>query len=196
MAKYDVTGLTIDEIMDIDLDTFNKLSARELKVVTSRLVSASNKRIRGFEKKGIVSPAMRSLGTRTRFSVRFPKGTKNVTNKVRQEFARARSFLTAKTSTIKGYRQYEKQVREDIESQIGRKLNDGEIGKAYRILHKMQESGQIAGRGSKGSLQAREIIFDILNDNFDLDDDSIMDMAEEDYEDFYETSESDNIYNE
>ena len=41
-----VKGLKVKDIMNIDLDTFNNLNESELRAITSRLVSASNKRIR------------------------------------------------------------------------------------------------------------------------------------------------------
>lgn len=189
--NYDVTGLSIKDIMDIDLDKFNKLSERELKQITSRLVSAANKRIRAFEKKDISSPAVRSLGVNNRFSVKLTGIDKTQrVNTIKHEFARARRFLIAKTSTMKGYKQYQKDVKEEVESAIGRKVTSGEIGHAFDLLHKMQERGLVDGkRGSAGSLQAREMIFDILNDNPNLDDDDLMDMIENEYENYYEENE-------
>lgn len=189
--NYDVTGLSIKDIMDIDLDKFNKLSERELKQITSRLVSAANKRIRSFEKKDISSPAVRSLGVNNRFSVKLTGVDKTQrVNTIKHEFARARRFLIAKTSTLKGYKQYQKDVKEEVESAIGRKVTAGEIGHAFDLLHKMQERGLVDGkRGSAGSLQAREMIFDILNDNPNLEDDDLMDMIENEYENYYEENE-------
>ena len=185
--NYDVTGLSIRDIMDIDLDVFNKLSERELRQITSRLVSASNKRIRSFEKKGIESPAVRNLGMKNKFSIKFPKGMKNTRGKVISEFARARNFLTGKTSTLSGYKEYLKNVREEVETAVGRPVTAGEIGKAFSILHKMQEQGLVDGkRGSKGSLQAREMIFDILSENPNLDEDDIIEKVTNEYENFYE----------
>lgn len=192
MAKknktIDVSGMTIEQIMDVDLDYFNSLSERDLRAITSRLVSASNKRIRAIKKKGFDSPAVRSLGTKTAFSTKLPKGTdtRQRVNKLRQEFSRARRFLTMKTSTISGTKKYHEQIIEDIETGIGRKLSGEDIGRAFNLLHKAQERGIIdSKRGSKGSLQAREIIFDILNDNPDLDDDDLLDEIDEEYDEWY-----------
>ena len=63
-----VKGLKITDILDIDLDTFNNLNEKELRALTSRLVSAGNKRIRRLEKHDINSPAMQSLGNEKVFS--------------------------------------------------------------------------------------------------------------------------------
>ena len=83
-----VSGLSVNDIMEIDLDTFNKLGEKDLRAYTSRLVSASNKRIRRLEKHGIVSPAYSSLGTDVRFSTKLPKGTSKQqrVNALRNEF--------------------------------------------------------------------------------------------------------------
>lgn len=176
MAKknksYNVSGMSINQIMDIDIDTFNRMGERELRNITSRLVSASNKRIRRLEKNQIVSPAYRSLGTNTRFSTKLPKNIdkRQRVNALRQEFARARSFLSMKTSTIKGYNTLQKEIVSEIEQQTGLKLKKGQVTKIYDVLHKAQERGDVPinfdGKkgGSVGSLQAREIIVNILND--------------------------------
>lgn len=164
--------MSINQIMDIDIDTFNRMGERELRNITSRLVSASNKRIRRLEKNQIVSPAYRSLGTDTRFSTKLPKSidkTQRV-NALRQEFARARSFLSMKTSTIKGYETLQKEIVSEIEQQTGFKLKKGQVSTIYDVLHKAQERGIVpinfgGKKGeSVGSLQAREIIVNILND--------------------------------
>ena len=93
-----VSGLTIENILSMDIDKFNKLKEPDLKKIVGRLVSAANKRIRRMESAGIESPALsgvkRSGGT---FSVK----DKNL-DQLRSEYARAKRFLTSKTSTIKG----------------------------------------------------------------------------------------------
>ena len=184
----DVTGLSIDDIMDIDIDTFNKLGERDLRAITSRLVSASNKRIRAMEKRGINSPAVRSLGSDGTFSTKLPSGvsTSQRVNKLRSEFARARNFLQMKTSTIKGFRSYEKQVKEEFQKSTGRTPDSSQIGRIFNILHKLQQTGAVAGRGTIGSEQARQMITDIMLDNPDLSDEEVMERVYNDYNEYYE----------
>lgn len=170
--RYNVGGMSIEQIMNIDLQTFNRMGERELKDITSRLVSAGNKRIRRLEKHDISSPAYRSLGSNVRFSVKLAKGidVRQRVNYLRQEFSRARSFLSAKTSTITGYKELQKEIASEIEKQTGFKLGKGQISQVYDILHKAQERGDVpinfTGQkgGSIGSLQAREIIVNMIND--------------------------------
>ena len=202
MAKkkgtIDVTGLSIGDIMNIDIETFNKLGESDLRRITSRLVSASNKRIRALEKKGITSPAYRSLGTSRSFSTKLPKGT-NATqrvNKLREEFSRTRSFLSMRTSTITGYKSFVKDVKQEISQSIGKSIKDVNVSRAFEILHKLQESGRIpvntTGRkgGSKGSLQARDYIVSQLLENPEISDEELMNDTEENYDEEYETEES------
>lgn len=198
MAKTDKTikvdGLSIDDIMDIDLDTFNKLGERDLRAITSRLVSASNKRIRAINKRGLDSPAIRSLGTRTAFSTKLPKGTdiKQRVNKLRQEFSRARKFLTMKTSTIGGARKYHREVINTIEKGIGRPLTSEEnVSRVFNLLHKAQERGLVPSKDvdSIGSKQARKFIFDIMKDYPDASEKDIIDMLDADYHDWVEHQE-------
>ena len=156
-----VSGLSVNDIMEIDLDTFNKLGEKDLRAYTSRLVSASNKRIRRLEKHGIVSPAYSSLGTDVRFSTKLPKGTSKQqrVNALRNEFARARNFLSMKTSTLKGYKSYREDVKQTMKEKFGDEIEDVDLDKAHRILTQLQKRGKISGKGSKGSEKAfREIV--------------------------------------
>ena len=110
----DVKGLKIKDIMGMDWETLNKMSTKDLKAVTSRLVSASNKRIRSLEKapRGRYSYAYKTIEDRGRnFSVR----NKNV-GQVKQEFKLAKKFLEMKTSTRKGW----EEVRTDMEKRVSK----------------------------------------------------------------------------
>lgn len=202
-SPYNVDGLSINDIMNIDLDTFNKLNERDLRIITSRLVSAGNKRIRSLEKHGIESPALQSLGTDRRFSVRLPKGTDvhQVVNKLRSEFASARDFLSMKTSTIRGYKSYITNIKQEIADSMGVDIKDvsGDVlSRAYAILHKMQETkgvpigirGNPESDSSLRSKHTRDYIISQLIQNGDISDATLIRKTQKDYEDFYETSET------
>lgn len=198
--KIDVSGMTIEDIMGMDLDDFNKLSERDLRAVTSRLVSASNKRIRRLEKYDIKSPALYNLGTDYRFSTKLPKGTdaSQRVNKLRQEFARARTFLSSRTSTISGYKKYVSDIREEIRKSTGvskKAMKNVDLSKAFERLHKLQESGKIPSStgvkgSSKGSIHARDYIIEQMVKNPNITDEEIMNMTEKDYDKYYEERET------
>lgn len=189
-----VKGLKISDILNIDLDAFNKLNESELRALTSRLVSAGNKRIRRLKEHDINSPALQHLekGFSTKLSSEVKQEQR--VNKLRSEFSRARSFLTSETSTIGGYKKFVKRTKQRIakelnmpEKEVDKRLN---VGKLFDMLHKAQERGLVSSyRGSKGSLQARNIIAEILIDNPDVNEDRLMDWLEEQSDELYEDQE-------
>lgn len=103
--------MTVKEILDLDWKDLSKLSTEELRKVSTQLNSAANKRLRRLEEAGAEewSPAYgytrRSRGD---FSV---KGLQTRTD-LKNEIQRAASFMTAKTSTLKGAEKYKKQVEQ------------------------------------------------------------------------------------
>lgn len=205
MAKkkgtIDVSGMSISDIMNIDINTFNKLGESDLRRITSRLVSAGNKRIRRLESAGITSPAYSSLGTSgNKFSTKLPKGisaTQRV-NALRQEFSRTRGFLSMKTSTIGGYNEYIKEMKEEISESTGlskKDLKGVDLGKAFATLHKLQQSGKIPVNntgtkgGSKGSIHARNYIISQMVENPTISEEDLMKDTQEDYNDYYDETE-------
>lgn len=191
-----VKGLSIQDIMNIDLDTFNKLNEKQLKEVTSRLVSASNKRIRRLENKNINSPALQSLGKEKKFSIILPKDISNQqrVNALRSEFARARSFLNAETSTLTGYKKYNDRTLKRIANElyVSKKTLEEKIdvNRLYNLHHWAQQNGYISSyRGSKGSKQARNVIAEILIDNPDATDEDIKTWFENTSDELYKKQE-------
>ena len=95
-----VKGLSIQDVMNIGWDEINKLNPKDLKQLTSRLVSASNKRIRALQKadaqKVMFSFALQKSEKMGRqFSIRG----KDV-NQIKQEFRLMKDFLSMQTSTV------------------------------------------------------------------------------------------------
>lgn len=198
-----VKGLSIQQIMNIDLNTFNSLKESDLRHITSRLVSAGNKRIRRLEKLDINSPAYQSLGNNKRFSTKLDTSVSSQqrVNRLRQEFSRIRSFLTSKTSTARGYQSFKKETFK----RLSRELNMSEktikknldIDRLFKLHHEMQKTGIIPSyRGSQGSLQARNMIAEILVRNPNMTDDELKDYFENAFEDWYEQKELEDIEDE
>ena len=191
-----VKGLKITDIMDIDLDAFNRLTESELRHLTSRLVSAGNKRIRRLKAKDINSPALQGLGREMAFSTKLPKGTSRQqrVNKLRAEFSRARSFLTSETSTVSGYKAFAERTKDRIASELGmdsKTLGEKlDLNRLFDILHKAQEKGIISSyRGSQGSIQARAIIADFLVEDPNMDEEELMARLEREADRMYEERE-------
>lgn len=127
----EVTGLTVEDILDLDVNT---LGEKDLRAVATRLVSASNKRIRRLAKAsgGKFSPAYARIEKMGRmFSV---KG-KDISG-LRAEMAQMRSFMKLKTSTVKGW----KKVRKYISQRFGGRISDSQMNTFWTVYRKLEES--------------------------------------------------------
>lgn len=127
----EVTGLTVEDILNLDV---NSLGERDLRAVATRLVSASNKRIRRLAKAsgGKFSPAYARIEKTGRmFSV---KG-KDISG-LRAEMAQMRSFLKLKTSTVKGW----KKVQKYISQRFGGRMSDTQMSTFWSVYRKLEES--------------------------------------------------------
>ena len=107
--KVNVDGMSISDILDLSQADISRLSRSDLAKVTSRLASAANKRIK------------RAVGTEYEKTVKDRAGGSNFSVKgknqgqLQGEFARARQFLTSKTSSVTGA----KKVLENAMKRIG-----------------------------------------------------------------------------
>lgn len=99
--KSIVSGLSVQDVLNKQPDEFENMADSDLRKVVGRLVSAGNKRLRNFEKRGEKSPAynaaMRSGG---KFSV-AGKDRKGLMN----ELQRARIFFKNETSSLKRWKE-------------------------------------------------------------------------------------------
>ena len=99
--KSIVSGLSVDDVLKMRPNQLEELSDSDLRKVVGRLVSAGNKRLRRFEKRGENSPAyrraMRSGGA---FSTRG-KDRGALLN----ELQRARIFFSDETSSLKRWKE-------------------------------------------------------------------------------------------
>ena len=131
------TGLSINDIMSIKTDQLKGMNARQQREIVSRLVSASNKRLRNIAKSGIITPAsIKAELSGGKFSV---KGKSE--NELINEFIRAKNFLKSKTSSIQGY----KKIVKGIENQLKKAgLDEGStatelMANAYSIYDVLAE---------------------------------------------------------
>ena len=104
------SGLSIQDIMSMDMKKFESYSLKEQKEITSRLASAANKRLKTFEQKEIVNPAV--------LKMQMEGGKISVKNKtpdeLKEEYFRAKTFLKSKFSTQKGYKQYMEKLNDSL----------------------------------------------------------------------------------
>ena len=137
-----VTGLSIKDIVDKSYSEIAKLNERDLKDLSSRLVSALNKRIRRMIASGQESAALNQLAREQGIdlSVSIPKfsvkGKKF--NELRSQFIQMREYATRqtgslrKTETTKGLTQVKRRYEELVGPQIfGNLRQERAFWKAY-----------------------------------------------------------------
>ena len=65
-----------------------------------------------------------------------------------------------------------------------------DVNRLYNLLHKAQQQGLVSSyRGSKGSIQARNVIAEILIDKPDVNEDALFGWLEEQTNELYESQE-------
>lgn len=190
----DVKGLSINDIMNLSWERLNKLSEKELKQVTSRLVSASNKRLRRLENttRGKSSFAYQTVENRGRkFSVRG----KDV-NQTKQEFKLAKQFLGYKTSTVKGWKEYRERVEERTGyATEGESLNwsNRTWSKYWKVYRRFEEThGGTYKKGDSDRIQ--KMLTEIMDSNDKRKSaDTFQQMIEDEYTDMYESDNEEDI---
>jgi len=152
MANFDVTGLSIKDVSKLDKNTIDKLSKSDLSRVTSRLVSAMNKRIRylGKTEIGRLSPTYqayerrKSLGSgRDGFYSVKGKSTQQLKDLFRQ-LSKSLTHTTTLESgeeveitTVKGWKKHRKDILDQLGTDFGGDLDTEK--KFWELYRKFQE---------------------------------------------------------
>lgn len=143
-----VSGMSVQDILNMDIETFNKLNTSDLRKVVGRLVSAGNKRLRSFERAGESSPATRHVAKSG--GVFSTKG-KDL-NALRSEFTRAKNFMQAKTGTRRGWKQVKKDTIQSLKKQ-GVEMTEKQFDDVWTAYEDLKElSPEVANRGLKYSV--------------------------------------------
>lgn len=162
---FDVTGVTINQLIQMDFKELQKYNEASVKKITSRLVSAMNKRYRRLEasEQGRLSP------TYQWFEKRKAKGSGFYSVKGKSKSTTISLFKTLQekmqqeTSTIKGFKEYEKRLYDKLN--ISFKKNETELKKKFwKLVHLYDEqatndnSNWLSGGGSP-------IVFEYIANN-------------------------------
>lgn len=175
-----VSGKSIQDIMNLDIGTFNQLKASDMKKVVGRLVSAGNKRLRSFEKAKESSPATRYV---EKTGGKFTTKGKNL-NELRAEYLRAKNFLQSKTGTRKGWKTVKKETASGLEKQ-GVKVDAQSLDKMWKAYEKLKEaSPEVANKGLKYAV-LRDIA-DMTTDNSNMPLNKIVDTMQKNLDSIYE----------
>lgn len=143
-----VSGMSVQDILNMDIETFNRLNMSDLRKVVGRLVSAGNKRLRSFERAGERSPATRHV---EKSGGAFSTKGKDL-NALRAEYARAKNFMQAKTGTRKGWKQVKKETIQGLRKQ-GVEMSESQFEDVWTAYEDLKEiSPEVANRGLKYSV--------------------------------------------
>lgn len=140
-----VSGMSVQDIMDMDINTFNRLNISDMRKVVGRLVSAGNKRLRSFERAGESSPATRYI---ERSGGAFSTKGKDL-NALRAEYARAKTFMSSQTGTRKGWKKVKKDTISGLKKH-GVDINESQFENVWKAYEELKElSPEVANRGLK-----------------------------------------------
>lgn len=175
-----VSGMSIDDIMNMDIQTFNKLNKSDLQKVVGRLVSAGNKRLRSFEKAGESSPATRHI---ERSGGAFSTKGKNI-NELRTEYTRAKTFLQSKTSSRRGWNKVKKDTAETLKRHGVNGITPDKLDDVLKVYERLKEvDPSVASKNMKYRIMSdiSEItdgrsIDDVMNEMLDRIDDIYEEM--------------------
>lgn len=167
-----VSGMSVQDVLNIDNKLFNSLTESDLRKVVGRLVSAGNKRLRTFERNDTKSPAvvqvMRSGGA-------FSTKGKDLAA-LRAEYSRAKSFLQAKTGTVKQWNTV-KQDTIDSMKKRGVELSKNQFDTIFKIYDRLSEvDPSIEDKRYKYKIidEISNELADTLEDEEDADQDSLI----------------------
>lgn len=175
--KFDIAGKSIESILAMDFNELQKLQRKDFARVTSRLVSAVNKRLKRLETspEGQQSPAYISrMEAGGKLSVR----NKNL-NELRETFREAKEFLNKKTSSRRGWAGVKKATTERItpeikkykttysdkytEKQVTKRISQG-LNTAYKsrkfweTYRRLEETGVHLGIGDGSERIQKEVM--------------------------------------
>ena len=138
--------LTVNYLLNLDVDTFSTLDKAEMKRATQVLGSAANKRIRALEQAGEDSPALEFIKD-TRATL-FSVAGKN-RNQLFKEMREAKQFLQMETSTIRGYNRVKDRSIVEVQKE-GIELTREDYNNFWKAWNKLRkESPEMSERKFK-----------------------------------------------
>lgn len=183
---FDVTGVTINQLIKMDFRELQKYNEASVKKITSRLVSAMNKRYRrlGASEQGQMSPTYQWFEKREKKGKGFysVKGkTKSTTISL---FKTLQEKLQQETSTISGYKKFKKKLYEDLELDFKGSINQEK--KFWEVYNKYSETEDKTTENWKtggGSPQVMQYILNQMGDWENMNNDQKQEIINKLYED-------------
>lgn len=182
--KSIVSGMSVKDVLNMDINVFSSLNLSDMRKVVGRLVSAGNKRIRTFEKAGEDSPALRYIN---KSGGKFSTKGKNL-NELRREYARAKGFFESKTSNIKDWKKVKNETVKSLEKEGIGLITISDFDKFWRSYEKLKEmSPNVASKSMK--YNALKEISTLIDTKPEMSIDDIATKLTEQMDKLYEESE-------
>ena len=159
--------MTTEEIINLDIEDIQKLNTKQLQRLTTQIVSTANKRVKALQSAGLEDSLI--LMHMKDFSGRFSSKIegKNKLNRLRNTFSNVRNFLLAETSTVRGYKKYNRETAERIAGNknmrdpeardfVKRYESDIELRRDFwRIYNRLKETypDKFSGKGASERIQ-------------------------------------------
>lgn len=159
--------MTTEEIINLDIEDIQKLNTKQLQRLTTQIVSTANKRVKALQSAGLEDSLI--LTQMKDFSGRFSSKIegKNKLNRLRNTFSNVRNFLLADTSTVRGYKKYNRETAERIAGNknmrdpgardfVERYENDIELRRDFwRIYNRLRKTypDKFSGKGASDRIQ-------------------------------------------
>ena len=159
--------MTTEEIINLDIEDIQKFNTKQLQRLTTQIVSTANKRVKALQSAGLEDSLI--LTQMKDFSGRFSSKIegKNKLNRLRNTFSNVRNFLLAETSTVRGYKKYNRETAERIAGNknmrdpeardfVKRYENDIELRSDFwRIYNRLKKNypDKSSGKGASDRIQ-------------------------------------------
>ena len=150
--KYDVSGKSFTDIMNISIKELQSMSRSDVAKVTSRLVSVANKRIRRMIKSGFKIKNFH-------FSINALEKSEII-----QEFKELKSFLNDKRYSIKGQKEIIKKINQKLEEKGYDKIKNS--SQFWDIYDRLIDESKLF---EKFKYQTWEVIQEYIETNDDID---------------------------
>lgn len=165
--EFDVTGVTINQLINMDFRELQKYNEASVKKITSRLVSAMNKRYRrlGASQEGQMSPTYQWFEKRERKG----KGFYSVKGKGKSTtislFKTLQEKLQQQTSTIKGYREFKRDLYKDLKLDFKNNLDlEKKFWEVYNKYTETEDKTTENWKTGGGSPQVMQYILNQMGD--------------------------------
>lgn len=133
-VKQWIKGKSTDQLLNMTAQEFADMAKNvsHLRAVVSRISSAANKRLRALEKAEIKSPAYdESRGKK------FSTSGLNEAQ-LKAEFLRAKQFMSSRTSTVKGAREWREKWRKELED-AGIPTSEEQASKLHSVISRLYD---------------------------------------------------------